>query len=70
MKQKSKQLFVFNGILVEHSGSKELLALIKDLNGGQVCLLSQYLRGPKKREGLNILQKLADAGAVCKVSAL
>ncbi|MFM6930450.1 MAG: JmjC domain-containing protein [Bdellovibrio sp.] len=60
---KSKIFLSFGGVLVESSKSSGLLKLIKDLNAGESCLVSTYLKGPNQKQDLRSLQTLADAGA-------
>ncbi|MFM6927788.1 MAG: RNA methylase, partial [Bdellovibrio sp.] len=60
---KSKIFLSFGGVLVESSKSSGLLQLLKDLNAGEACLVSTYLKGPNQKQDLRSLQTLADAGA-------
>jgi hypothetical protein len=60
---KNKFYFSFGGILVESSKSGGLLKMIKALNAGENCLVTDYLEGATKAADLKALQSLADAGA-------
>lgn len=53
----------FGGATVESKKAGGLLKLVKDLNAGEICLVSTYVKGPKLKEDLRSLQALADVGA-------
>ena len=60
---KSKCYFSFGGVLVESTKSSGLLKLVKNLNAGENCLVSDYLKGSSKVSDFQALQTLASAGA-------
>ncbi|MGZ3772049.1 MAG: JmjC domain-containing protein, partial [Bdellovibrio sp.] len=55
--------FSFGGVLVESSKSSGLIKLIKAVNAGENCLVSEFLKGASRKKDLDSLQALADAGA-------
>jgi hypothetical protein len=61
---KSTTYFCFGGVLVEGTKSSGLLKLVKALNSGASCLVSDYLKG--SASDLQDLQALAEAGAFSK----
>lgn len=60
---KSKCYFSFGGALLESSKSGGLLKLVKAVNAGEKCLVSDYLTGASKASDFKALQALASAGA-------
>ena len=60
---KSQCFFSFGGVLVESTKTGGLLKLVKALNAGETCLVSDYLKGASKGQELEALQMLAAAGA-------
>lgn len=60
---KEKFYFSFGGVLVESSKSSGLLKLVKAVNAGETCLVSDFLKGASLKKDLASLQALADAGA-------
>ncbi len=60
---KTKIFFSFGGVLVERTQVGGLLNLVKALNAGKSCLVSEYLKGATKDFDLKAVQTLADAGA-------
>ncbi len=54
--------FSFGGVLVKAPEAKGLLKLIKDLNAGEICKVSDYISA-KDKPWLKVLQSLANAGA-------
>lgn len=60
--QKTKVFCSFGGVLVETQKKSGLLKLIKALNAGQTCLVSDYIR-PVAKTDLKSLHLLAEAGA-------
>lgn len=64
-KNRSKKMIscAFQGTVIELSPSHEMLYLIKDLNLGKQCRISDYLGLPKNKKDLASIQILADAGA-------
>lgn len=60
---KTKVFFSFGGVLVEGTRSGGLFKLIKALNSGKTCLVSDYLGGATKVQDLKALQSLGKAGA-------
>jgi ribosomal protein L16 Arg81 hydroxylase len=61
---KSKYHFSFAGVVFETTDSSQLLDLIKALNSGETCILSDYLVGKNQKNDLKALQKIATAGAL------
>ncbi|WP_413613243.1 JmjC domain-containing protein [Bdellovibrio sp. HCB-110] len=60
---KEKVYFSFGGVLVESSKSSGLLKLVKAVNAGETCLVSDFLKGASLKKDLASLRVLADAGA-------
>ncbi|WP_374079135.1 JmjC domain-containing protein [Bdellovibrio bacteriovorus] len=60
---KEKVYFSFGGVLVESSKSSGLLKLVKAVNAGETCLVSDFLKGASLKKDLATLRALADAGA-------
>lgn len=60
---KEKFYFSFGGVLVESSKSSGLLKLVKAVNAGETCLVSDFLKKASLKNNLAALQALADAGA-------
>lgn len=60
---KNKIFISFGGVLVECSKSSGLFKLIKDINAGESCLISSYLKGTSHKNDLRSIQSLAEAGA-------
>lgn len=61
---KGKFYFSFGGSLIECAPSSHFLTLIKALNSQETCQVSSFLKGPQQKADLQILQKLADTGAL------
>ncbi|MBC7458580.1 MAG: hypothetical protein H7235_09895, partial [Bdellovibrionaceae bacterium] len=59
LKSESKTIYAFQGKLIKDKPSINLIKLIKALNSGKVCLISDYI----KLKDLTALQALACAGA-------
>lgn len=62
--KKNTSYFSFGGVLVKSSKSTDLLKLVKALNAGKTCLVSDFLKGTTAKEDLKNLQTLAHAGAL------
>jgi hypothetical protein len=60
---KTKIFFSFAGVLVESTKASGLLKLVKAVNAGEICLVSDYLKEAVKTQDLKSLQTLAEAGA-------
>jgi hypothetical protein len=60
---KNKIFISFGGVLVEGKKTSGLFRLIKDINAGESCLISSYLKGSTQKSDLRSIQSLADAGA-------
>ena len=60
---KNKIFISFGGVSVECKKTSGLFRLIKDINAGESCLISSYLKGPSQKSDLRTIQSLADAGA-------
>jgi hypothetical protein len=63
LKSEAKTLYAFQGILLECTPSAQLLKLIKLLNRGHLCKISDFLKGPHKINDLKSLNILSKAGA-------
>ncbi len=61
--QKNKVLCSFGGVLIETKKSGGLLKLIKALNEGKTCLVSDFIKATGKTD-LHSLRKLAEPGAL------
>ncbi len=62
-KSKNRISCAFQGTVLELPPSHEMLRLIKDLNLGKKCRISDYLGLSKNKKDLASIQILADAGA-------
>jgi hypothetical protein len=51
-------LYAFEGATLEIPISKNIQKLVKDLNLGKACKLSDYLKGTKKSQELKSFQTL------------
>lgn len=60
---KKKFFFSFGGKVIQTSTASDFVKLVKALNAGESCLVSDYIKGTRKTQGLRDLQVLADAGA-------
>lgn len=60
---KTKIFFSFAGVLIETTKTSGLLNLIKAVNAGETCLVSDYLTKETKTQDLKSLKALAEAGA-------
>lgn len=60
---KNKIFISFGGVSVECKKTSGLFRLIKDINAGESCLISSYLKGSTQKSDLRSIQSLADAGA-------
>jgi len=63
LKSEPTIIYAFQGTLVQITKSVNFLKLIKNLNDGQECLISDYLKGFTKNEDMRALQILSMAGA-------
>lgn len=63
LSSKDKFFFSFGGVLVESSRSSGLLKLVKAINSGTTCSVSDFLKGATLKTDLKSLQILAAAGA-------
>jgi len=61
---KDMYYFSFGGALVESSKSSGLLRLVRALNAGKTCSVSNFLKGASQKKDFIALKTLADAGAV------
>lgn len=61
--EKEKFFCSFGGVLIETAKSSGLLKLIKAVNLGESCLVSDYLKGTALKKELASLRALAQAGA-------
>ncbi len=59
LKTESKTVFAFQGILVEAKKNKDLLSIIKNLNSGKECLISDFL----SKKDFILINELHKAGA-------
>lgn len=59
LKSESKTVYAFQGQLIEDKSSLSLVKLIKDLNAGKICPVSDYI----KNNDLKTVQALAKLGA-------
>ncbi len=59
--EKNKIYFCFGGVLIESKKTGDLFRLMNNINAGQICLISDYLKGATKNQNLKLLQLLAVA---------
>ena len=60
---KDRFFFSFGGALVESTKASGFLKLVKALNAGETCLISDFIKGATAKKDLSSLQALANAGA-------
>ena len=62
LKSKKKTLYAFEGKTLEISPSANIHKLVKALNSGQTCKISNYIKGSKKSAELKALESFFDLG--------